>query len=314
MKFFARAVCFAFLTLCLTASIFAQQNKESKDESYGKIAKLTQSKKDEDRDKAYQLSKDFLVRFGAEEKDEKVVKIKAFAENYRSSAFNKKLDEVKTAEAFALGKEILQTEPDNIYVTMNLAYAGFDAQQKKKDNSFGAESVEYAKKTLSLIDAGKLPKSFQPFKDQAEATAFMYYVVGNFSLDSDYKTSAQNFYKAVGYDSKIKSDSFPYSVIASYYEKEYAKQSADLKARYDAKTIGDDELKGAQDKLDKLLGNMIDAYARAIKLGEAEKNASLPKWKERFAEVYKFLKKSDAGLNEYLANQPNTALPDPTAL
>ena len=215
MKNFARAIGFLFLTLALTVSIFAQ-SKESKDEMYGKIAKLTQTKKAEDADKAYLLSKDFLAKYG-KDTDEKVTKIKAFADNYRNNTFNKKLDEVKTAEAIALGKEILANEPENAYVTMNLAYAGFDAQQKNKDNSFGAESVVYAKQTISLIDAGKLPKTFQPFKDQPEATAFMYYVIGNFSLDTDLKTAAQNFYKALNYESKIKTDSFPYYVIAAYY-------------------------------------------------------------------------------------------------
>jgi hypothetical protein len=312
MKNFARAVGFLFLTLAFTVSIFAQ-GKESKDEMYGKIAKLTQTKKAEDADKAYLLSKDFLAKYG-KDTDEKVTKIKAFADNYRNNTFNTKLDQVKTAEAIAIGKEILALEPENSYVTMNLAYAGFDAQQKNKDNSFGADSVQYAKQTLSLFDAGKLPKTFQPFQSQAEATAFMYYVVGNFSLDTDLKTAAENFYKAVGYDSKIKTDSFPYYVIAAYYEKEYAKQAADFKIKYEAKKTDDAEIKDAQTKLDKLVGNMLDAYARAIKFGEAEKNPSLATWKQRFTDVYKFLKKSDAGMNEYLASEPNTALPDPNAL
>lgn len=311
MKTFARTICFLFLSFLLTLSIFAQ-SKESKDETYNKIAKLTQTKKAEDADKAYQMGKEFLAKYGKDD-DEKVKKIKAFAENYRNNIFNTKLDQVKTAEAIAIGKEILALEPENSYVTMNLAYAGFDAQQKNKDNSFGAESVQYAKQTLSLLEAGKLPKTFQPFKDQTEATAFMYYLIGNFSLDSNLKEAAQNFYKSVGYESRIKTDSFPYYVISAYYEKEYAIQAADFKAKYESKTPDDAEVKAAQVKLDKLVGNMLDAYARAIKFGEAEKNSNLPIWKQRFTDVYKFLKKSDAGMNEYLASQPNTALPDPNA-
>lgn len=311
MKKFVKPFVFLILTLALSVSIFAQ-SKESKDETYNKIAKLTQSKKAEDADKAYGMSKDFLAKFGKDD-DEKTKKIRAFSDNYRNNAFNKKLDEVKTAEAFAVGKEILAQEPENIYVTMNLAYAGFDAQQKNKDKSFGADSVQYAKQTLRLIDAGKLPKTFTPFKDQAEATAFMYYVIGNFSLDSNSKDAAYNFYKAVGYESKIKTDSFPYYAIAANYEKEYAKQATDYQTKFAAKTNEDDEMKAAQAKLDKVVGNMLDAYARAIKYGEAEKNPQLATWKQRFAEVYKFLKKSDAGMNEYLASQPNTPLPDPTA-
>jgi len=313
MKNYARAatVCLSLFMLVLTASIFAQ-SKSSKDDSFNKIAKLTQSKKDEDRDKAYQMSKDFLAQYGKED-DEKVKKVKGFVDNYRNAVFNKKLEEAKTGEAFALGREILAQEPENAYIMMNLAYGGYEALQKNKDKSFAADAVRYAKQTLSLFEAGKLPKTFQPFKDQAEATAFLYYVIGNFSLETDNKEAARNFYKAVGYDSKVKSYSFPYFVIADYYEKEYAKEATAIKAKYEAKTIGDAELKTAQERLDKLVGNMLDAYARAIKFGEAEKNPNLPTWKQRFTDVYKFFKKSDAGINEYLTNQPNTVLSDPSA-
>lgn len=312
MKNFARLLALLILTVALAVSTtFAQAQK---DELFGKIAKLTQSKKEEDQDKAYRMGKDFLAQFGKDEKDEKVVKIKSFVENYRTNAFNKKLDETKTAEAIAIGKEILAAEPDNAYVTMNLAYAGFDAQQKKKDNSFAADSVAYAKQTLSLFEAGKTPKTFQPFKDQIEVTAFMYYIIGNFQFDSDIKQSAQNFYKALGYDSKIKNDSFPYYALAAFYEKEYARQATEAKAAYDAQTVSDEQMKVVQEKLDHTIGNMLDAYARAIKYGEAEKNANLSVWKDRFSYVYKTAKKSDAGMQEYLTNQPNTALPDPMAL
>lgn len=311
MKKFARAAAFLILTAALSVSVFAQSQK---DEQFNKIAKLTQSKKDDDREKAYQMGKEFVNKFGKDGKDEMVVKIKSFVDTYRLDLFNKKLDETKTAEAFALGKEILASEPENSYVTMNLAYAGLDALQKKKDSAFAADSIAYAKQTLSLLEAGKAPKIFQPFAGQTEVTAVMYYVIGNFQFDGDSKQAAQNFYKAVGYDSKIKSDAFAYYAIAAFYEKEYARQSAEAKADYDAKKVSDEQLAVVQEKLGRLLGNMLDAYARAIKYGEAQKNADVPAWKARFTAVYNFLKKSDAGLNDYLANQPNTALPDPNAL
>ncbi len=312
MKNFARLTAFLILTIAFCVSSFAQ-GKESKDEMFGKIAKLSQSKKDEDRDKAYQMSKDFLAQFGKDDKDDKVVKIKAFNDKYRENAFNKNLDEQKTAEAFAVGKEMLAAEPENSYVTMNLAIAGYDALIKKKDKSFGGDATAYAKQTLTLIEAGKLPKNFQPLANQTEATAYMYYIVGNFALDTDYKEAARNFYKVSQIDSKFKTFSFPYYAIANFYEKEYAKLGTELKTAYDAKTIGDADFETGKGKLDKLLANMLDAYARAIKYGEAEKNPSVADWKTRFTTVYTFAKKSDAGLNEYLASQPNTALPDPLA-
>ena len=311
MKKFAWAVNLLMLILVLTFSTVAQDNKP-KDELFGKIAKLTQSKKPEDSEKAYQLSKDFVAKYG-KDNDDKAKKIKDFVEKYRLAAFDKKLDEGKTAEGFALGKEILAQEPENSYVTMNLAYGGYDALIKNKDKSFGDESIKYARQTLSLFDAGKLPKTFQPFKDQAEATALMYYVMGNFAVDTNLKEAAHNFYKSIQYEAQFKKNSYPYYIAAFYYEQEYQKAATEYQTKYGNVTKETDEMKAAQSKLEKLLDRMLDAYARTIKMGEVEKNSSIDAWKQRFADIYKFRHQSETGMSEYLEKTPNTPLPDPSS-
>jgi len=312
MKRFARAINLLLLMLVLTFSTFAQDNKP-KDELFGKIAKLTQSKKPEDAEKAYQLGKDFVAKYG-KDNDDKAKKIKDFVEKYRLAAFDKKLDEGKTAEGFALGKEILAQEPENSYVTMNLAYGGYDALLKTKDKTFGDESIKYAGQTLSLFEAGKLPKSFKPFKDQAEVTALMYYIIGNFLLDANLKEAAQNFYKSVQYEAQFKKNSYPYYVISFYYEKEYEKAAAAYQTKHGNKATEDPEMKADQVKLEKLIDRMLDAYARAIKLGEVEKNASTDIWKKRFAEIYKFRHQNETGMSEYLGKVSDTPLPDPSSI
>ena len=312
MKRFAWAFNWLLLILVLTFSTFAQDNKP-KDELFGKIAKLTQTKKDADTEKAYQLAKEFLAKYG-KDNDDKTKKIKDFADKYRLASFDKKMNEGKTAEAFALGKEILAQEPENSYVTMNLAYGGYDNLLKTKATTFGDESVKYAKQTLSLFDAGKLPKTFQPFKDQAEVTALMYYVMGNFAVDTNLKEAAQNFYKSVQYEAQFKKNSYPYYITAFYYEQEYQKTAAEYQTKYGNVTTETSEMKPAQAKLDKMLDRMLDAYARAIKFGEVEKNPNEDVWKKRFTDIYKFRKQSEAGLSEYLEKVPDTPLPDPNTL
>lgn len=323
MKRFLCAVCFLFLTAALTGSAFAQdsiypsdkpivQNNKPKDELFGKIAKLTNTKKPEDAEKAYQLGKDFVAKYG-KDNDDKSKKIKDFVDKYRLAAFDKKLDEGKTAEAFALGKEILAQEPENSYVTMNLAYGGYDALLKTKDKTFGDESVKYAKQTLSLFEAGKLPKTFQPFKDQTEVTALMYYVIANFALDTNLKEAAQNFYKSVQYEAQFKKNSYPYYVISLYYEKEYEKAAAAYQTKHGSKTTEDSEMKADQAKLEKLIDRMLDAYARAIKLGETEKSPNTDAWKKRFTDIYKFRHQNETGMSEYLGKISVTPLPDPNS-
>lgn len=308
MKRFVLVICIMFLSV----SAFAQK-QENEAELFSKISKLTQTKKPEDQEKAYQMGKDYLSKFGKEEND-KVKKIKTFVENYQIFALNKRVDEDKTAEAFALGKDILAREPENAYVTMNLAYAGLQAWQKKKDKTFAAETIQFAKQTLQLFDEKKLPKNFDPFTDQADAAGVMYYTIGALSIDSDLKTAAQNFYKAVQFESKVKKTSYPYYIIAYYFEKEYEKAAQDFTAKHGKKATEDAEMKADSAKLEKIIRRMQDAYARAIKMGEAENIPNFAAWKQRYAEVYKFINGSDAGANDFLNNVLNTTLADPTVL
>ncbi|MBA2494774.1 MAG: hypothetical protein H0V31_08790 [Acidobacteria bacterium] len=312
MKKFAFLICLSILTTALTLTASAQ-GKQSKDELFGKIAKMSQTKKPEDLEKAYQMSKDFLAQYGSD-KDEKVTKTKDFVEKYRTAMLNKKIDEGKTAEAYVLGKEILAQEPENSYITMNLAYGGYEALTKNKDKSFSADSVKYAKQTLSLLDAGKLPKNFQPFKDQAEATALMYYIIGSFMLETDAKEAAQNFYKSLQYESKIKNTSYPYYIIAFNYEKEYEKAAKDFEAKHGKKTQTDAAMKTDSANLEKIINRMLDAYARTVKIAQAENNPSTNAWKQRYAEIYKFIKPNDPGMDEYLNNIMKTPLPDPNSM
>lgn len=312
MKKLVSIFCLLVMTTALTVSAIAQKTS-SKDELFNKIAKISQTKKPEDQDKAYQMSKDFLAQYG-NETDEKVTKIKDFVEKYRASVINKRLDDGKTAEAFALGKEILAQEPENSYVTMNLAYGGYEALTKKKDKSFADDSVNYARKTLSLFEAGKLPKNFQPFKDQTEATALMYYIIGSFAVDTNLEEAAENFYKSLQYDSKIKNTAYPYYYIAYNYEQKYAKAAKDFEAKHGKKTQEDDEYKKDNAHLEKLLERMLDSYARTVKVAQAENNPTTNAWKQRYMEVYKFIKQNESGADEYLNNISSKPMLDPKSI
>ncbi len=299
------------LIFCAAYSSFAQAN-QAKDELFGKIAKLTQTKKPADQDKAWQLSKEFLSKYGADN-DEKVQKIKEFFESYRTTTFNKKLNENKTAEAFTMGKEMLAENPDDVYVTMNLAYAGYDVFTKNKDKTYSADSIKYANKTLALFDQGKTPKSFEPFKDKDETLATMYYIIGTFNVDNDLKTAAEDFYKSVQYDSKIKTTAYPYYIIAFSYDKQFEKAAKDFQAKHGTKAQEDAEMRADNARLEKIVKQMMDAYARAIKYAEPG-NPSVKGWRSRFTEIYKFVNQSEDGMDTYLNQATSSPLPDPNSI
>jgi hypothetical protein len=73
-------------------------------------------------------------------------------------------------------------------------------------------------------------------------------------------------------------------------------------------------MKADQAKMEKLLSRMIDAYARAVKVAEIDKDSNKDTWNTRLQAVYKFAKQSDAGLAEYVNNIMATPMPDPNQL
>lgn len=312
MKLFSSALCIIFLTYFLTVSAFAQKI-ETETELFAKISKLTQTKKAADEDQAYQLGKTFIERFGKNDSDD-VKKVREFMQNYQVAFVDKKVEEGKTAEAFAFGKEVLALEPNNAHLSMTLAYAGYQALVTKKDKTFGQDSILFAKKTVQLFAENKLPTSFAPFTDRDEATAMMYYVIGNFSFESNLQESALNYYKSLQYTSKVKNNSLPYSIIAYYYEKEFEKAAKDFETKHGRKSSEDAAMRADNARLEKLMNNMQDAYARAFKLGESENAPKLKDWKKRYNEIYTFIKGDDKGAAEFLANVLMTPMPDPSAL
>ncbi len=309
MTTFFRIAAFSLILLGLTTISFAQ-DKGKKDENFLKIAKLANSKKPEDQDKGYAMGKDFIAAYG-KDADDKVKKIKDFVNGYEFNKLNSLLDTGKTDEAFLLGKDILERNPDDVYTAMNLAYGGYDALIKRKDDSFGGDSITYAKQTLTFFEKGTLPKTFSPFKNQNDATAWMYVIVGNFTEDFDSKEAAVNYYNALKNDSELKSQAQLYVSIANYYEKVYEQMAKDYKFKHGSKQNEDAEMKADNVKIDAVLDRMIDSYARVVKIAEAEKHSNLENFKARYIQIYKFRKKSDAGANELLNTVLSTSMPMP---
>ena len=101
------------------------------------------------------------------------------------------------------------------------------------------------------------------------------------------------------YETPIKTDPLPYYMIATYYENQYAALST---------------AKGDQKKIDATIDLMLDAYARTCKRAEAVKNANTDHWKARFAQIYKFRKKTDVGLTEFMTMIAASPMPDPAKL
>ncbi len=304
---------FSTATLTLMVVLFVvpgfAQKQRSKDELLKEIATLSNSSKPEDKEKAYQTSKEFLTRFGSE-KNDNVKKIHDFASRYRLSEFYKAVDGNKFAYAFSLGKEILADEPNNVEVLLNLSYAGYNALGAG-EKSYSNDTVTSAKKGTELLESGTTPSNYAPFKDKPEATAWLYYIEGTLLSNTDKKAGAESIYKAIKLESPIKENSLPYNMIALYYEDVYERLGNELKAKVAAKPVNEAEANALTDRVSKALELMLDAYARASKRADTEGAANKDVLKGRLAQVYKFVKKTDVGLAEYVNYINQTPLPEP---
>lgn len=227
------------------------------------------------------------------------------------------IDQRKYAEALPVAKEVLADEPDNVTALVALGYGGYVLAVTTKNESGNAEAINYAKKAIQVIESGKAPESWAPFKSKDDALGYLYYSVGFLERVSNPTEALTSFVKAAQFDSEIKKNSQTYAFIAAAYENEYAKQSAEYERLYKDKDETP-ESKLAVANINQIVDRIIDALARAVSVSGTDANAQASKalWLVRLTELYKFShNKSDAGLNELIASVMSKPLPPvPTPL
>lgn len=232
----------------------------------------------------------------------------------------------KFTEAFALGKQILVDEPENLRVMIDLGYSGFHmAAPVTKNESFNADSLTYSRKAIQMIESGKVPESLDgkaapwaPFKGKDDTLAYLHHGVGRLTVKSNPGEALGSLIKALQYDTDLKKEPWEYYFVAAAYETgPYPKLSDDYKARF----LGKDETpesKLALANINQIIDRMIDAYARAVALAgnDAKYQTQKKDWTEALSTWYKFRNSaSDAGMNELIAGVLAKPLPPvPTPL
>ncbi|MEP6569341.1 MAG: hypothetical protein ABJC10_06160 [Acidobacteriota bacterium] len=234
--------------------------------------------------------------------------------------------EKKYAEAFALGKAILADDPENLRVIIDLGYSGFQlAAPATKNESFNTDSLNYSRKAIQMIEAGKAPESLDgktapwvPFKGKDDTLAYLYRGIGRLTIKSNPGEALVSLIKALQYDTDLKKEPWEYYFVAAAYETgPYPKLSEDYKTRF----LGKDETpesKLALANINQIIDRMIDAYARAVALAGNDVKYQTQKkdWTEALSTWYKFRNSaSDAGMNEFIASVLSKPLPPvPTPL
>ena len=295
---------------------------EGKDALYAGIRKNLTA----DQAKAYEDAKKYLACPAGEQVTEAQQKIIDYLKNFvaKYEAASKKNDyrtkiynEQKYAEGYALGKDILATEPENLKVLVDLGANGY-LVLPLKNPALTAEALDYATKALQMIESGKTLDDWQPLPSKEVAVAYLNYTIGAINLEKDPAASLKNLLKAVQFETPLKKSPYTYAYIGGAYETgPYAKQSEEYNIKYKGKDETP-ESKLALANINQLVDRIIDAYARAVALAGADTKFSTVKaaWTENLTNLYKFRNNNTTeGLDQLIAGILSKPLPpEPTPI
>jgi hypothetical protein len=201
---------------------------------------------------------------------------------------------------------------------MDQGYGSYLAAANLKNDSFNPDALTYARRAIQLIESGKAPAKWEPFKGKDDTLAYLYDVVGRLTMKDNPGAALTVFVKKAQFETDLKKDPYTYYFIAAAYESgPYTKLSADYKAKFEGKDETP-ESKLALENINQVVDRMIDAYARAVAVaGSDAKYATKKKeWMDDLSTWYKFRHNgSEAGLPELIASALSKPLPpEPTPL
>jgi tetratricopeptide (TPR) repeat protein len=323
-----------FLTIGATVAILAlpvaaQDPKAATDpcSEDGKLAMYTKFREiyKNDQAQAYDLAKKYLacpVATPTEAQQKIIDFLKKWSTAYETGMRPIRLRQLlytdkKYAEAFALGKEILATEPENMKVLVDLGANGY-LVAPLNNPQLTADSLEYAKKALQLLESGKTVEDWQELQSKDIAVAYLNYTVGALTVEKDPGAALKYLIKAAQFETPLKKSPYTYAYIAGAYETgPYAKQSEEYKRLFGGKDETP-ESKLALANINQLVDRMIDGYARAVALAGTDSKFATqkPVWTESLTTWYKFRNNQQtAGMDTLVAGILSKPLPpEPTPL
>lgn len=264
---------------------------------------------------AYETAKVYLQRY-AKDNDQYSQYITLWVADYEKK---QRLGELKDvvyqkrdfANAFKLGRQVMAESPDNLESLIALGNAGYLAAGAKNE-TYNTEALGYANKAIQLIESGKAPESWAPFKGKEDTLAYLYTTLGLLKLKSAPNEAIDALIKTAQLNSELKKVPLTYYYLALAYQNgPYAKLSADYQKNF-ADKPETPESKAALEKLNQVMDRIVDAYARAVAAAGNDQQYAQTKaaWLNTLTTFYKFRHdNSEAGLNEFVAGVMSKPLP-----
>lgn len=321
----------ALLALPVAATNAITVQDQCNAEGKGALYKTFTDNRKDDQAKAYDAAKKYLACPAAAEitpDEQKIIDYlkkwsAAYEEGMKGINFEKTLWTDKNyVEAYKQGGDMLAKNPEDLKTLVALGTNGYLVATNAQ---LTGQALDYARKALAMIDAGKAPDSWGQLGNKETALAYLNFTVGTLTLEKEPANALKNLIKAAQFETPLKKSPFTYAYIAGAYETgPYAKMSEEYKRLYGGKDETP-ESKLALANINQIVERMVDGYARAVALAgsSADFAKQKPLWQESVTTWYKFLHGSDAGMTEFIAGvvakplppepTPITVLPTPPA-
>ncbi|MGI9069654.1 MAG: hypothetical protein ACR2HX_25020 [Pyrinomonadaceae bacterium] len=261
---------------------------------------------------SYDIAREYLKKFGGEE-DQYVTAVRKWVAKYEAATrvvdFNQAVAAKDYPKTFTVGRQILEQEPENFKVLLQLVNAGL-LNARAGNKSLDTETIALARKTLQLVDSNKVTNP-APMASIDDVRGFLNFSLASLLQETTPVEATAAFLRAVKNGGAYKTDPTTYFLLgATIYNAEYQP----LAAEYGEKYAGKDETpesKAMLERANAIASRAIDAMARAVALATKPEQKELKgKWLSQLTDIYKdFHGGSDAGLNELVATVLSKPMP-----
>ena len=273
---------------------------------------------------AYEAGKEYLTKYEATDgpNDQYVSYIKKWVTSYDKIARRNQVIQQLNAKdwnnAFSGAKQVLTDYPEDLSLLFELSKAGL-AAAISGNTANNAAAVDYARRTLQMIQAGQTFEKGKPIANKEEILGGLNYELGFLLREAQPTQAIPYLIEAANSPGVSQKDPYTYSFLAAAYEQaEYAK----LRTDYEANCKTEEQLKSAQcteltTKVNDVVDRMIDALARAVSYSKSSADAARfeqqrTAWMEQLTALYKYRHEgAETGLPEYIAGITSKPIPRP---
>lgn len=355
MKKFFRFLVLGILAVAFTVAAVSPSFAQDEDKRKLYDAYINNYQGDEAKQKiALEAAKEYVAKFGTNDadkeqveyfksaiptieanlkkmEDDRIAREKAKAQKEKEDALFKRLNTAaenkQVADAYAAGKEILTLKPNYLDLYIILATMGYD-EAVKKNNQFNNDAIEYAKKSIQLIDAGETSKGYgaqfkannYSYGSKENALGWLNYNIGYILyFPEDKKAEALPYlYKSIQYNSDVKGFSDAYMMLGDYYIVKVAELDKKRKDVITANNNEDNDESLSILAMEKAYADRaIDYLAKAYKIATGPKSPATNEFKQslytRLKNVYDFRYGNTDGLDAYVASAMSKPLVNPSA-